>query len=123
VNILYADDDPDDLELFIEAVHEVDPSVQCMTAKDGIEALETLKNTGELPRLVFLDINMPKMDGLKCLQHIRKDPSIGPVKIIMYSTSLREGDKKILEANNAQFISKSTSLAHLKAVLDGLIKN
>lgn len=121
MKILYADDDPDDLEFFIEAVSEVYPSVECITAKDGLEALDRLGSIEVLPNFVFLDINMPKMGGLMCLQHMRQNPKTKAVPVVIYSTALRECDRQILQDNNARFLLKSTSFALLKDALGTLL--
>ncbi|HEX8039813.1 MAG TPA: response regulator, partial [Chryseosolibacter sp.] len=76
MSILYVDDDPEDIEIFHDAVRTVDPSVEYITATSGGEALKFLNTTQSLPDYVVLDINMPRMDGKLCLLEIRKDPRL-----------------------------------------------
>ncbi|MBC7868208.1 MAG: response regulator, partial [Gloeobacteraceae cyanobacterium ES-bin-316] len=61
-----ADDDEDDRMLFSEALSEIDPQIKCITVKNGKEALEFLQNDLiHLPNYIFLDLNMPVMNGIK----------------------------------------------------------
>jgi CheY-like chemotaxis protein len=86
--ILIVDDDGEDRELFREAIAEVDSSIQCFSAKDGKDALRQM-NSGliVLPDYIFLDINMPIMNGRECLIEIKKQSSLRNIPVIMYSTT------------------------------------
>lgn len=83
--LLCIDDDPEDVELFIDAVKMIDRTHTCMVAINGIEALSTLANI--IPDLIFLDINMPVMDGRETLAKIRSDERLRSVPIFILSTS------------------------------------
>jgi DNA-binding response OmpR family regulator len=85
--IFYADDDAEDCELFTEALHHIDPEMKSIIAKDGREALAYLNNTRELPDYIFLDINMPLVDGKKCLIEIKKSSKLKNIPVVMYSTT------------------------------------
>ena len=64
------DDDIDDQELFIEAVSEVDRSISCIPVSNCEEALAVLKSTKtDLPDMIFLDLNMPRLNGKQCLRN------------------------------------------------------
>lgn len=65
--ILAVDDDPEDFEFFTEAVMDIDKSIVVLTATNGQQALDLLNNLIIAPDFIFLDINMPVMDGRKCL--------------------------------------------------------
>jgi CheY-like chemotaxis protein len=84
--ILLIDDDEDDRWLFSEALSRTVPSVTCLTASGGPEALSTLKG-GAPPDLIFLDLNMPGMDGKKFLIQLKSDPQLKSIPVIVYSTS------------------------------------
>jgi CheY-like chemotaxis protein len=89
------DDDLDDQELFIMALQEVNRDMACVIANDGIEALQKLKTDASfVPDYIFLDVNMPKMNGLQCLAEIKKLSHLQDVDVIMFSTS---SDKNIVE--------------------------
>src|SRR5215216_7180747 len=88
-----ADDDADDQEIFKEALSEIDKSIRCLTASSGEEALSKL--TGglkPLPDYIFLDLNMPRMDGLQCLTEIKKIKILKNIPVIIYSTSSAQKD-------------------------------
>jgi CheY-like chemotaxis protein len=74
MTILLVEDDNDDADLFREAIVEFkDFPVKLLVAGDGREALNIIINSSEQLHHVFLDINMPIMDGIECLQHLRED--------------------------------------------------
>jgi CheY-like chemotaxis protein len=85
--ILLVDDDAEDREVFAEAVRLIDPSITCILIKSCEESLTTLDELDELPAYIFLDINMPGMNGIKCLEEIRKRKAFKDIQVIMYSTS------------------------------------
>lgn len=87
MTIFYADDDLEDCELFGDALLRIDPAITYITAKDGREALAYLENTRDLPDYIFLDINMPLLDGKKCLLAIKKNSKLKNIPVIMYSTT------------------------------------
>jgi CheY-like chemotaxis protein len=87
MTVFYADDDPEDCELFTEALLQIDPLIKTIIAKDGREALAYLNNTRELPDYIFLDINMPLVNGKKCLIEIKKTPKLRSIPVVMYSTT------------------------------------
>lgn len=86
--IYLADDDADDRLMFAEALLEVDNSIVLTQAEDGKELLDILHNdSNELPEIIFLDINMPKVDGFECLEEIKQNSKLKKLLIIMLSTS------------------------------------
>jgi len=86
--ILLVDDDLEDREIFCEAIEEIDPSIKCLIAKDGNEAIQLLtRDYVVLPDYIFLDINMPLMNGKECLQIIKGDPKLKDIPVIIYSTT------------------------------------
>jgi len=86
---LLVDDDSDDRELFLEAVESLDPPVQCLVAIDGQDALDLLAslNDEDLPEVIFLDVNMPVMNGWDCLKTIKQQEKYKHIPVIMCSTS------------------------------------
>jgi CheY-like chemotaxis protein len=86
--VLIIDDDSEDCELFQEAVSEVDRLIKCVSAKDGKEAVHLMNNgLPVMPDYIFLDINMPVMNGKECLVEIKKNPKLKNIPVIMYSTT------------------------------------
>jgi CheY-like chemotaxis protein len=92
-----ADDDEDDRMLFLEALAEINPAIECIMARNGSEALHILQDgLFELPDYIFLDLNMPVMNGLKCLLEIKKSGSLKHIPVILYSTA---AEKEFTEAS------------------------
>src|ERR671910_306752 len=91
--VLIIDDDEDDRELFCEAVGYISKDIDCLHATDGENALELLAvGKGKLPDFIFLDLNMPRLNGKECLAEIKKLPRYTNVPVIIYSTSSHQKD-------------------------------
>lgn len=91
------DDDIDDQEVFEMALQKIDGDFIFFVAHDGEEGLQKLKrNDSFIPDFIFLDINMPRMDGMQCLPEIRKLKHLQHSRIIMYSTT---NDEKVRQAS------------------------
>jgi CheY-like chemotaxis protein len=87
-NLFIIDDDIEDQEIFMEALKEVDPTIQCYTALSGDDAFKQLEvDVVVLPDIIFLDLNMPKLNGKQVLRELRKIKSLWQIPVIMYSTS------------------------------------
>src|SRR5262245_21682491 len=116
---LLIDDDIDDQEIFEMALKSVNPSMVVMTAVDGVEALEKLAGPEILqPDYIFLDLNMPRMDGKDCLREIRKISRLKETPVIIYSTSGEQRDKQETKALGADFyLEKQSSINSLKKKL------
>ena len=121
--ILLVDDDPEDRELFLEVLNGIDPSVRCLTAENGEEALKLLSvDLTILPDLIIMDINMPFMNGIKCLARIRQFGKLQTIPVIMYSTTIRDEDRKEIERHDAGCIVKPSGYQVLKKVLADIVK-
>ena len=118
-----ADDDEDDRFFFLEALKEIDPGIECMIASNGKDALALLQNDFfPLPDYIFLDLNMPLMDGLKCLEEIKRIPSLSHIPVIIYSTSSeKEVAASCLQAGAYAFFIKPSSSSDLLNYLRKLI--
>ncbi len=86
LNILFVDDDADELYLFNEALEQSAITVNVMRAKDGQQVIEML-NTQNHPDIIFLDLNMPYKDGMETLSEIKNDLKLNHIPIIIFSTS------------------------------------
>lgn len=92
MTVLYVDDDPDDRELFCEAVDQLTADIICITASGGREALNIL-NTHRVD-LIFLDYRMPEMDGGKFLQEV-SGMSIAKPRIYVYTTHMLDFEREL----------------------------
>lgn len=91
--ILLIDDDPDDRDLFCEAIEEIALEIVCNTAPNGQKALANLNDKEiEKPDIIFLDVNMPVMNGWQCISLLQKEEAYKNIPVIMYSTSSHPED-------------------------------
>lgn len=86
LHILLGDDDEEDQEIFTAAMREVAPEVKISLARDGRQVMKVLQS-GVLPDVIFLDLNMPLKDGKECLEEIRAHKEFNKIPVVIYSTS------------------------------------
>jgi CheY-like chemotaxis protein len=123
MTIFYIDNDPDDCQIFSEVIRTIDPRIKCLTCMDSEQGLRILKNELEtLPDLVFLDINMPRKDGVQCLMEIRNDEKLKDLPIIMFSTSISEANKQKFTMHHALYLAKPMTLRKYTTVLREIIE-
>ena len=119
------DDDLDDQEIFTIAAKKVNPDIQCEFANDGVHAIARFTNDSTLtPGSIFLDVNMPRMNGVECLEKLRNIDRLKYVPIFMCSTS---ADPRIMakakELGASDFIVKPSTIAEFATVLADVNKN
>jgi CheY-like chemotaxis protein len=117
-SILLIDDDDDDLEFFVSAVNEISSSLLCITESSAQKALDKLKNNETAPDVIFLDLNMPVMNGFQFLAEVKNDRTLKDIPVIILSTSsvpITIQQTKALGA--VDFITKPNNFAALKRIL------
>jgi CheY-like chemotaxis protein len=127
-SILLIDDDEDDQEIFLVALQEVSKDIHCDTFSRGAEALDKLTRNVLHPEVIFLDLNMPVMDGRQLLSEIRKHKELMTIPIVVYSTS---SDTRTIQAvkdlGAADFLTKPESVdalaSQLKVLLNQPVKS
>lgn len=91
--VLLADDDEDDRIFFKDAIDELKIKTKVETVCDGQQLMDYLKEPGTpLPHVLFLDLNMPRKNGLECLREIRSNKDLKDLSIAIYSTSSSDHD-------------------------------
>ena len=117
VSILHVEDDEVDAMVMQRALKKTDLEYKYHHAKNGIEALDMLKGTGEhekivpRPSVILLDLNMPQMNGHEFLRELRADEELKPISVYVMTTSNDDRDR--LEAfgkNVAGYIVKPLTL-------------
>ncbi len=123
LTVFLIDDDEDDISLFHEMLQEVASDARFSSAVNGLEALETLRSSaGSLPQLIFLDLNMPRMNGKECLTELKQDPQLQAIPVIIYSTSSSAHDRaEVTSLGALGMITKPFSLLHLKQMLELIV--
>src|SRR5260221_5443998 len=99
VEILLVEDNPNDAELAIDALHEHKLVNNIQIARDGAEALEFIFRKGAYanrpdhhPKLILLDLKLPKVSGLEVLERIRADPNTQLIPVVVLTSSREERD-------------------------------
>lgn len=118
-NILLIDDDVEDQEMFLAAALEIADNVTCTAIGDTASALNKLRNKVIEPDIIFLDLNMPVMNGQQFLTEIKKDETLKEIPVIIFTTSSHAPTKKITKDLGAQdFITKPNRYEELKKILE-----
>lgn len=118
-NFLLADDDADDASLFCEALTGIVPGTECHTVENGLELIALLsQHKTAKPDIIFLDINMPIMDGWECLRKLKDNDSYNTIPTIMYSTSSAKKDIDMAYRLGAVlFVTKPEDFNELSTIL------
>ena len=116
------DDDSDDLDFFCEAVSVIDREIICVRSSDSDAALKAFNASDvPVPDIIFLDLNMPLIDGRKFLMELKKLKAYAHVPVIIYTTSSHSRDREeTIGLGAADFLTKPCSLGELVREL-GLI--
>ncbi|WP_445457787.1 response regulator [Flavobacterium sp. HNIBRBA15423] len=121
--ITLADDDEDDRLFFTDAFDELKINTVVNTFKNGKELLDFLHHPESiLPNIIFLDLNMPILNGVDCLKEIKKSDKFNNIAIAIYSTSSSDQDVEntfVLGANI--YIKKPSDFNTLKKVLSEVV--
>jgi two-component system response regulator len=100
VEILIVEDTPEDLELALRALRKANITNRIEVARDGAEALDFLfcqgihegRNIENTPKLVLLDLKLPKIDGLEVLHRIKNDPHTRSIPVVVLTSSKEQND-------------------------------
>lgn len=124
-DILLVDDDADDISIFEEALNDVDSLINFHSAKNGVKALEfLLSGQSNAPDLIFLDINMPEMNGWQCLSKLKSTPRLQQIPVILYSTSASKMDEqKAYSLGAIAIYQKPERFEKLKYIINSIVKD
>ena len=125
LNILLVEDDEVDVMNVRRAFKKNNICNPLWVAGNGLDALEMLR-TGDMPRerrLVLLDLNMPRMNGIEFLRELRADPELRPVPVVVLTTSDDERDRvEAYNLNVAGYILKPVTLMNFVEAMATLNK-
>ncbi len=125
LNILLADDDPDDCFLFEKALKEIPIATHLTTVSNGEELMDyLLKNSMNLPNVLFLDLSMPRKTGYECLIEIKENKKLEAIPIIVFTTSIPSNIGAEVELSNTMvklgaqdYVRKPIDFDQLKHVI------
>ncbi|MCC5942136.1 MAG: response regulator [Balneolaceae bacterium] len=119
LRVLLTDDDQGDRLVFKEIFHDVNSEIIIEMVNDGKQLMEFLANSkNPLPHIIYLDLNMPNMNGLECLKEIRAEARFKDILIAIYSTSNSEMDiENTFNFGANIYITKPGDYSKLKQVL------
>ena len=123
INIFLADDDLDDCYVFQEVLNDLNSTCDLTIANDGQELLRLLKDGRlHLPDLIFLDLNMPIVNGYECLVEIRQKELLKHIPVIILSTSSNEKEiNKLYDGGADYYVCKPPSFSSLRSMLKKII--
>jgi len=123
-HILLIDDDKDDRDLFLDALSSISNDAELTALESGINLISDLiSGTIQIPDIIFLDVNVPGMDGWTCLAQLKTNELFAHIPVVMYSTSShREEAERSKNAGALSFFSKSYDFKDLKAALKEVIE-
>jgi DNA-binding response OmpR family regulator len=119
INILIIDDDNDDSDFLRDAIQQISPRANCTMVSSSEEALEGLQ-TKQIPRpdLIFLDLNMPRINGMQCLGKLKATASVSEIPVVVYTTS-KSHDQNVesLKLGASHFVTKPSGFRQLCQVV------
>jgi CheY-like chemotaxis protein len=127
--VLLVEDNPDHEELIRRAFAELEPKVALAVARHGEQALDYLHRRGEYqdlsrsprPRLILLDLRLPRMDGLEVLGAIKSSPTLRSTPVVVLTTSDSEHDVARAYAQHANsYLVKPAEFARIRELIDRL---
>lgn len=135
LNILLADDDHDDCMFFKQALEELDTTSNLTTVHDGEQLMDYLnsavaENVGAvgaedflplqpLPDIIFLDINMPRKNGIECLAEIKRNEKLKLIPVVMFSTTNSwDTINQLFKSGSNVYIHKPSDFTQLKQVIN-----
>lgn len=124
MTVVLVDDDADDRMLFEEVFAELKIKSNLLLFENGLKALKHFdKSDFRVPHIIFLDLNMPIVNGIEVLEALRRTSKYRDVPIAIYSTSSAQKDiEETLVAGANIYITKPTDYNKLKMVLESVLK-
>ncbi|RAW02017.1 response regulator [Pseudochryseolinea flava] len=121
IRIVNVDDDQDDRDLFCHVIQKIDPEIQCIQIDSGEEAVEMLSRNEIIPDYIFMDINMPRMNGYECVKEIHHYSSLRNTTIVMYSSTFNPRDQVDFALLGLKYLLKTSDLNSLIKSISDLI--
>ena len=124
-DVLIVDDNPSDAELVVASIRKRLPSVSTLVVRDGAQAIATLADrpASEAPRLILLDLKMPKVDGFEVLRQIKLDPRTGSIPVVVMTSSSLPQDIRLAYSLGANsYVVKPITFEQLRETVGRVIE-
>ena len=124
MEVLYIDDDLEDVEIFREQLYEIDPSIHFCYSTTADDAFKKLTNKLVRPDVIFLDYHMPAVDGAECIKIIKERTSLRQIPIVLISSAI--ASRQIDEFNKLgvyYFLSKTALLEDMKPAIKVILES
>jgi len=118
LNVLLIDDDEDDRDVFSSAIALLRAQPNCMVLGNAETALVQLEQDTIAPDVIFLDLNMPRMDGREFYMQVKARHKLKNIPIVLFSTSSYLESVRSAELNGAPFIAKPENFSELTLLLE-----
>jgi DNA-binding response OmpR family regulator len=123
MKILLIEDDLDDIELLQDALTARNVLYKIQTIKDGEDAIEYIRASQDLPDIIILDFNLPKVHGREVILEVKSDRSFREVPLLILTTSSAQEDIAYAYAHGAdQYIVKPTSVEKMNEMVDSIVE-
>lgn len=122
--VLYADDDPDDLELVGDAFASYAHAITLITFANGVELMDFLEQRSSdcpTPCLIILDINMPRLNGKEVLKRLRSNQAYSDIPVVLFSTSTLPTEAVYARSMQAGFVTKPLVSGQIHQIVDTLL--
>lgn len=122
--VLLIDDDREDQEIFGDAIREVDETVRFMSEFNSDQAITNITTMGEArPEIIFLDLNMPRLNGKQLLSELKRDPEMSRIPVVMCSTFFGDRDmQETARLGAAHHLVKPTRFSELCEEIARILK-
>jgi two-component system, response regulator len=131
ISVLLVEDNPDDAEFTLRALRKANVALNIVLVDNGVKALDFVFGTGSfaeragarLPRIMLLDLKMPKVDGLEVARRIKKDPRTRSLPIIIFTSSREQRDiDESYQVGANSYVVKPIDYAELITKLGDLVR-
>jgi two-component system response regulator len=131
ISVLLVEDNPDDAEFTLRALRKANVALNIVLVDNGVKALDFVFGTGtfaeragaKLPRIMLLDLKMPKVDGLEVARRIKNDPRTRSLPIIIFTSSREQRDiAESYQIGANSYVVKPIDYAELITKLGDLVR-
>lgn len=113
MKIVNVDDDADDRDMFCMALRRIAPEIECIQVESGVDAIDLFLNADLTPDFIFMDINMPLINGYECVREIYQYPNLANTKIVMFSSTFNPRDQVDFGVLGIKYLLKTSSVKSL----------